>query len=147
MEFTPRIQQILRILLDRDEPVGKQEIADELGVSKRTVQREFEYLELCIRKYHLTLENHKGKGVNIKGSEEDIAALRESVGDESYPDAADREGRRRRLLFELLRDRTPRKLFRASFSTTARCSASAKPPPGAIWTPCIPGSRRAIWSL
>ena len=101
MEFTPRIQQILRILLDRDEPVGKQEIADELGVSKRTVQREFEYLELCIRKYHLTLENHKGKGVNIKGS----------VGDESYPDAADREGRRRRLLFELLRDRTPRKLF------------------------------------
>jgi len=34
MEFTPRIQQILRILLDRDEPVGKQEIADELGVSK-----------------------------------------------------------------------------------------------------------------
>ena len=111
MEFTPRIQQILRILLDRDEPVGKQEIADELGVSKRTVQREFEYLELCIRKYHLTLENHKGKGVNIKGSEEDIAALRESVGDESYPDAADREGRRRRLLFELLRDRTPRKLF------------------------------------
>ena len=111
MEFTPRIQQILRILLDRDEPVGKQEIADELGVSKRTVQREFEYLELCIRKYHLTLENHKGKGVNIKGSEEDIAALRENVGDESYPDAADREGRRRRLLFELLRDRTPRKLF------------------------------------
>ena len=44
MEFTPRIQLILKILMDRKEPVGKQEIADELGVSKRTVQREFEYL-------------------------------------------------------------------------------------------------------
>ena len=31
MEFTPRIQQILKILLASKGPVGKQEIADELG--------------------------------------------------------------------------------------------------------------------
>ena len=111
MEFTPRIQQILKILLSSGGPVSKQEIADELGVSKRTVQREFEYLELCIRKYHLGLENHKGKGVEIRGNVEDIDRLRENLGGETYPDAADRDGRRRRLLFELLRDRTPRKLF------------------------------------
>ena len=111
MEFTPRIQQILKILLSSGGPVSKQEIADELGVSKRTVQREFEYLELCIRKYHLGLENHKGKGVEIRGNAEDIDRLRENLGGETYPDAADRDGRRRRLLFELLRDRTPRKLF------------------------------------
>lgn len=111
MEFTPRIQQILKILLSSGGPVSKQEIADELGVSKRTVQREFEYLELCIRKYHLGLENHKGKGVEIRGNEEDIDRLRDNLGGETYPDAADRDGRRRRLLFELLRDRTPRKLF------------------------------------
>ena len=111
MEFTPRIQQILKILLSSGKPVSKQEIADELGVSKRTVQREFEYLELCIRKYHLGLENHKGKGVEIRGNEEDIDRLKENLGGETYPDAADRDGRRRRLLFELLRDRTPRKLF------------------------------------
>ena len=41
MEFTPRIQQILRIMLDSKGPVNKQEIADDIGVSKRTVQREF----------------------------------------------------------------------------------------------------------
>ena len=111
MEFTPIIQQILKILLSSGGPVSKQEIADELGVSKRTVQREFEYLELCIRKYHLGLENHKGKGVEIRGNVEDIDRLRENLGGETYPDAADRDGRRRRLLFELLRDRTPRKLF------------------------------------
>ena len=111
MEFTPRIQQILKILLDTSEPVSKQEIADELGVSKRTVQREFEYLEICIKKYHLKLVNQKGKGVALRGKDEDIEKLRVSVGDEAMPDAADREGRRRRLLFELLRDRTPRKLF------------------------------------
>ena len=98
MEFTPRIQQILKILLSSGGPVSKQEIADELGVSKRTVQREFEYLELCIRKYHLGLENHKGKGVEIRGKAEDIDRLRENLGGETYPDAADRDGRRRRLL-------------------------------------------------
>ena len=57
MEFTPRISQILKILLANGTPIGKQEIAEELGVSKRTVQREFEYLELCIRKYSLKIVN------------------------------------------------------------------------------------------
>ena len=89
MEFTPRIQQILRIMLDSKGPVNKQEIADDIGVSKRTVQI----------------------GVEIQGSPENIEKLREDLGDQQYPDAADREGRRRRLLFELLRDRTPHKLF------------------------------------
>ena len=111
MDFTPRSQQILKILLMAGSPVGKQEIADELGVSKRTVQREFEYLELCIRQYDLKLENLKGKGVVLRGKQENLSKLEESLGQEQYPDAADREGRRRRLLFELLRDRTPRKLF------------------------------------
>ena len=111
MEFTPRIQQILKILLTRKEPVSKQEIADELGVSKRTVQREFEYLELCIRKYQIGLVNQKGKGVVLKGTKENLSKLSDRLGGQQYPDAADRDGRRRRLLFELLRDRTPRKLF------------------------------------
>ena len=44
MEFTPRISQILKILLANGGPISKQEIAEDLGVSKRTVQREFEYL-------------------------------------------------------------------------------------------------------
>ena len=111
MEFTPRTQQILKILLTYRTPVSKQEIADELGVSKRTVQREFDYLELCIRKYNLKLVNYKGKGVALNGKQEDLDKLQDSLGGQQYPDAADREGRGRRLLFELLRDRTPRKLF------------------------------------
>ena len=75
MEFTPRISQILKILLANGTPIGKQEIAEELGVSKRTVQREFEYLELCIRKYNLKLVNYKGKGVILEGNVEDLVAV------------------------------------------------------------------------
>ena len=61
--FTLRTQQILEILLSGKGPVTKQEIADQLGVSKRTVQREFGFLESDIRPYGLSLVNHKGKGI------------------------------------------------------------------------------------
>ena len=36
MELTPRITKILNILLSQDEPISEQEIADQVGVSRRT---------------------------------------------------------------------------------------------------------------
>ena len=67
MDFTPRTQQILEILLSGKGPVSKQEIADRLGVSKRTIQREFGFLENDIRHYGLQLVNRKGKGIVLSG--------------------------------------------------------------------------------
>lgn len=112
MDFTPRSQQILQLLLESGRPVGKQEIADRIGVSKRTVQREFGYLEGDVAVYGLTLETSKGRGVELTGPEEGFARLRKDLaanGRETDPGS--REERRKRLLFELLRDRTPRKLY------------------------------------
>ena len=45
MELTPRIRDILLFLLDKNKPVMELEIADYIGVSRRTIQREFEYIE------------------------------------------------------------------------------------------------------
>ena len=42
MELTPRIKQILQFVLEKNEPVLEQDIAQHIGVSKRTVQREFD---------------------------------------------------------------------------------------------------------
>ena len=59
MDFTPRTQQILEILLGGKGPVSKQEIADRLGVSKRTIQREFgafEKITDASPKYVLSLD-------------------------------------------------------------------------------------------
>lgn len=39
MDFTPRMQQILQRLLSEENFVSEQALADDLGISKRTVQR------------------------------------------------------------------------------------------------------------
>ena len=111
MDFTPRTQQILEILLSGKGPVSKQEIADRLGVSKRTIQREFGFLENDIRHYGLQLVNRKGKGIVLSGELQNIEKLRKEIRANSGVEAAGREERRRHLLFELLRDREPRKLY------------------------------------
>lgn len=111
MDFTPRTQQILEILLGGKGPVSKQEIADHLGVSKRTIQREFGFLENDIKKYGLGLVNRKGKGIVISGELQNIEKIRREIEQNSGAEAATRDERRRHLLFELLRDREPRKLF------------------------------------
>ena len=111
MDFTPRTQQILEILLGGKGPVSKQDIADTFGVSKRTVQREFGFLENDIKQYGLRLVNRKGKGIVIAGELQNIEKLRQDIEKNSGVEAAGREERRKHLLFELLRDREPRKLY------------------------------------
>ncbi len=111
MEFTPRIRDILKILLESDHPVTKQEVADRIGVSKRTVQREFEYLEPSLEEYGLKLENKKGVGLWITGEEEKLAALREDVAGGKVVGAEAKEDRSQRILFSLLKDPTPKKLY------------------------------------
>ena len=110
MDFTMRTQQILEILLSGEGPVTKQEIADRLGVSKRTIQREFGFLESDIRPYGLVLVNRKGKGIVLSGELQNIERLRSEIRAGTV-EAAGIEERRRHLLFELLRDREPRKLY------------------------------------
>ncbi len=111
MDITPRSQQILRVLLDSRTPVGKQEIAERIGVSKRTVQREFEDMDRVLKPYGLRLRQRKGTGVSLEGTDKALQDLREQLAGNKDIDAGNREARRKRLLFEMLRDRTPHKLF------------------------------------
>lgn len=112
MSFTPRTQQILGVMLDcPDHPVSKQYIADRIGVSKRTVQREFDYIESELKSYGISVENKKGKGVRLVGDPSSMERLQEDVRGGSGPDPGNIRERRRHLLFELLKDRSPRKLY------------------------------------
>ena len=43
MEFTPRMKQIFQALLKEEHAISVKNLAAEVGVSKRTVQRELEY--------------------------------------------------------------------------------------------------------
>lgn len=111
MEFTPRIRQILTILLDAGEPVPEQRIADAAGVSKRTIQREIDYLGSELSHYHLELKKKKNAGVFVAGESVELQKLRDDLSKSKESGIADKTLRRKYLTAELLRERTPKKLF------------------------------------
>ena len=48
MNLTPRLKQILLIMLEYGDVISVKELASRIGVSKRTVQRELEYIGRCV---------------------------------------------------------------------------------------------------
>ena len=79
MELTPRIKQILQFVLEKNEPVLEQDIAQHIGVSKRTVQREFDYIAAGLADYDLSLCKKKNIGVWIDGDAVNLNRLRKEV--------------------------------------------------------------------
>jgi mannitol operon transcriptional antiterminator len=111
MIFTPRLRQILLILLKEDQIISVKKLADEIKVSKRTVQRELEFVGSSLDQYHIALQTRTGIGIWLRGEEEDKRKLYELLRAEDTVDSGDKDNRRKRLILEILRDRTPKKLY------------------------------------
>ncbi len=111
MELTPRIRQILIYLLGAEQPVTDSEVADALGVSKRTILREADYIGSILKSYDLTLVRKKGEGSQIEGDREKKEELLMMVKARKEQVVSDKEKRRNLLKLELLRNREPQKLF------------------------------------
>ncbi len=111
MDMTPRIRQILNFLLTKKSTVTDQEIAEALGISKRTVLREMEEVGRIIKEHGLTYVRKKGEGSRIEGEEEQKEALRRKLAEGTDTTETDKTRRRNRLRLELLRSPEPRKLF------------------------------------
>ncbi len=111
MIFTPRLRQILLILLQEDQIISVKKLADEIKVSKRTVQRELEYVGSSLNKYHVLLQTKTGIGIWVQGDEADKKKLYALLREEDTRDSGDKDDRRKRLILEILRDRTPKKLY------------------------------------
>ena len=111
MELTPRIRQILIYLLGAEQPVTDSEVADALGVSKRTILREADYIGSILKSYDLTLVRKKGEGSQIEGDTAKKEELLKMVKARKEQVISDKEKRRNLLKLELLRNREPQKLF------------------------------------
>ena len=62
MDFTPRMQQILLIMLNEDKVISVKNLAERMNLSKRTVQRELEYLGRALKEYHVEFCSKTGTG-------------------------------------------------------------------------------------
>ncbi len=111
MEITPRVKQIIIHLLSVKQPLADREIADALGVSKRTILREADSVSEVLEKYNLKLIRRKGEGSVIEGTNADKKAILEEISNQRELVVTDKERRRNLLKLELLRNREPQKLF------------------------------------
>lgn len=111
MNLTPRLKQILLIMLEYGDVISVQELASQIGVSKRTVQRELEYIGNSLKPYHIIFESKTGKGVWLSGDEEDKKQLLEELRSGDNYDVSNREERRKRLILEILKEKGLKKLF------------------------------------
>ena len=111
MVFSARNSQILQIMLESDGPIQSQEIAEKLGISIRTVQRELPFLKDMVPKYGMLLVRSRSKGNYLSGTPTARDRLLAALSQERSIDPGDKEERQRFLLFSLLKEREPRKLF------------------------------------
>ena len=109
MEFTPRIKQILQVLLEENAPVPVKSLAEKIGVSKRTVQRELGYMEQSLKGYQVHFLSKTGVGVWLEGEELEKQRLLLMLEKEDDYDVSNREDRRKRLTLELLKEKDLKK--------------------------------------
>lgn len=111
MNFTPRMKQIFQVLLQEDSAISVKYLAEQVGVSKRTVQRELGYIESSLKGYEIQFFSKTGVGVWLEGSENEKQRLKQDIeGGDDY-DVSNRDERRKRLILEILKEKGLKKLF------------------------------------
>lgn len=110
MKFTPRMKQILQVLLKEDSVVSIKYLADQMGLSKRTIQRELGYMDYVLKDYGIQFRSRTGTGVWLEGSAEEKERLLKDTDNIDY-DAGNREERRKRLILEILKEKGLKKMF------------------------------------
>ena len=116
MDMTPRMKQIFRVLLQEKGPISVKELAARIAVSKRTVQREMEYITSSLRGYDIHFVSKTGVGIWLEGSPEEKKRLLADISDGDNYDVSNREERRKRLILEILKEKGLKKLFYYSAS-------------------------------
>ncbi len=111
MEMTSRMKQIMQVLLQESGAVSVKYLAEQIGVSRRTVQRELESIDTSLRGYDLTFVSKTGVGIRIEGSEEEKSRLLAVCASGDDYDVSNREERRKRLILEILKEKGLRKLY------------------------------------
>lgn len=110
MYISARERQILEILLTEKDEITVKDLADQLGVSPRTVHRDLKNVEDILKEYELTLQKKSGVGVQIAGEKNKVHELELYLFNlfrtEYTPDE-----RQTIILCELLESKGPVKLF------------------------------------
>ncbi len=106
-----RLGKIFTILLECGEPVSVANLAPLLGVSRRTVFRELENVDVVLKKFDMKLETTVGEGVHLSGSAQDAKRLLDLIDKQHSSLAADKDNRRIALALLILDSSQWKKLY------------------------------------
>lgn len=111
VEFTPRLIQILFLLLNAKSPISAGKLAEQLQISKRTIFRELNYVDASLGKYGLKLERKSGIGFELTGDLQKKQELLEELKNSDHFDPRNREERQKKLMLSIMQEDRLQKLF------------------------------------
>ena len=111
MKISSRTKKILKILLENDGYIVVDKIAEEVGVSSRTIRRALPGVEKWLEKNGFQLEKKKGTGILLDCSQEEKAKIKNLLNIESVEKYYSPDERKIIVLSELLKSQEPTKLF------------------------------------
>lgn len=107
----PRLNHLLRILMRASRPVSVNDLAKQLDVSRRTVFRELENIDVLLRPYALRVGTKAGEGIYLDGGSESMESLRGELNAMGAVEPSGRQERRIFLALDLLTDCDQQKLY------------------------------------
>ncbi|EKN70475.1 PTS modulated transcriptional regulator, MtlR family protein [Neobacillus bataviensis LMG 21833] len=110
MYISARERQILEILLKNTDETTVKDLADQIGVSARTIHRDLKNVEDILVEYNLSLQKKSGVGVQITGDTNKIQELELYLFNLSHTEYTPEE-RQTIILCELLETNEPVKLL------------------------------------
>lgn len=106
-----RERKIVEILLDAEQALTIKQLAADLDVSERTIQRDLRNVEGILYDHHLQLSRKTGQGLRVFGEETDKQNLQLILANVKHTDFTPGE-RQAMMLLTLLEANQPIKLFR-----------------------------------
>jgi mannitol operon transcriptional antiterminator len=111
MKISSRTKKIIKILIENDDYIVTDQIAENLDVSSRTVLRELKKVEKWLQNNNISLEKKKGTGIRLDCSLNEKRRIKELLEFESVDKYYSPVERRMIILAELLKDQRPNKLY------------------------------------
>lgn len=110
MIISSRLSKILLIMLESDDFISADKLAEKLQISKRTIFRELSDIDYYLNAYELSLNNKQRKGYCLEGAIENKERLSEDLKTQKV-DYLNKEERQNLLIFEILQENEVRKLY------------------------------------
>ncbi|PCF62872.1 PTS lactose transporter subunit IIB [Staphylococcus intermedius] len=107
MYIRRRERDILEILLkNQGLPISRYDIAQQLGVSSRTVHRELNNLDATLAPFEITIQRPKNQGLLLVGAQDDLARLQQELGQDTVIDLSTEE-QKVIILYALIQSNEP----------------------------------------